>query len=67
MSEYNVKEETVFIGRTEDSETIERKTFYVEYDANDFEIVKTRDGGYIFRKKKNVTPIKPEACSVHGE
>ena len=55
MSEYNVKEETVFIGRTEDSETIERKTFFVEYDANDFEVIKTKDGGYLFRRKKGVT------------
>ena len=55
MSEYNVKEETVFIGRTEDSVTIERKTFFVEYDANDFEAIKTKDGGYLFRRKKSVT------------
>ena len=52
MSEYNIKEETVFVGRTEDSETIERKTFFVEYDAKDYEVVKTKDGGYIFRAKK---------------
>lgn len=52
MSEYNVKEETIFCGRTEDDKTIERKTFYVEYEAADFEVVKTKDGGYIFRRKK---------------
>jgi hypothetical protein len=66
MSEYSVKEETVFVGRTEDSETIERKTFYVEYDANDCEVIKTKDGGYIFRRKKD-KPIKMEPCSTHGE
>lgn len=55
MSEYTAKEEAVFVGRTEDSETIERKTFYVEYDANDFEVIKTKDGGYLFRRKKSVT------------
>ena len=66
MSDYNVKEETVFIGRTEDSVTIERKTFFVEYHAHDFEVIKTKDGGYLFRRKKS-KPNKIEPCSIHGE
>jgi hypothetical protein len=52
MSEFVVKSEEIYAGNTEDEETHQRVAFNIEYDPRDFEAIRTKDGGYIFRRKK---------------